>query len=61
MERLHVKVRRDIVDLQKDYEHGIRKPLSDLMRAWKGIKEKDPDDHHSFFYLAGLHGAPFRG
>jgi tyrosinase len=31
------------------------------MRAWKGIKEKDPNDPNSFFFIAGLHGAPFRG
>jgi tyrosinase len=54
-------IRRNILDIQKDYEKGDKKPLSDLMRAWKGIKEKSPEELKSFFVLGGLHGEPFRG
>lgn len=56
-----VKVRRSLHELQKDYEKGIKKPLEDLMRAWKGIQELDPTDPKSFYCLAGFHGEPFRG
>jgi tyrosinase len=56
-----VNVRRSLHDLQKDYENGIKKPLEDLMRAWKGIYELDPTDPKSFYCLAGFHGEPFRG
>lgn len=54
-------MRRSLTELQHDYEHGERKPLEDLMRAWKGIKELPPDDPRSFFVLGGYHGEPFRG
>jgi tyrosinase len=33
------RVRRSIKDLQDDYTNGNKKPLEDLMRAWKGIKD----------------------
>lgn len=56
-----IKERRNIIDLQNDYNKGDKKPLSDLMRAWKGIQELNPKDLKSFFYIGGLHGAPFRG
>jgi tyrosinase len=56
-----VSVRRSLHDLQKDYENGNKKPLEDLMRAWKGIQELDPNDPKSFYCLAGFHGEPFRG
>lgn len=55
------RVRRSIEDLQADYKHGNKKPLEDLMRAWKGIKELPADNPHSFFMLGGFHGEPFRG
>lgn len=56
-----LKVRRSIQDLQDDYAKGDTKPLQDLMRAWKGIKDLPPTDPKSFFALGGLHGEPFRG
>jgi len=56
-----IRVRRSITELQDDYSKGNKKPLEDLMRAWKGIKELAPDDAHSFFMLGGYHGEPFRG
>jgi tyrosinase len=56
-----IRVRRSITELQNGYNNGDKKPLEDLMRAWKGIKELPPDDPHSFFTLGGYHGEPFRG
>ena len=56
-----LRLRRSIQDLQDDYTKGDKKPLEDLMRAWKGIKELPPDDPRSFFMLGGYHGEPFRG
>src|SRR6476646_9401818 len=56
-----LRVRRSIQELQDDYKKGKKKPLEDLMRAWKGIKELPPDDPLSFFVLGGYHGEPFRG
>ncbi len=56
-----VGVRRSIVELQNDYNNGNKKPLEDLMRAWKAIKELPPEDERSFFMLGGYHGEPFRG
>jgi tyrosinase len=56
-----LRVRRSIQELQDDYTKGNKKPLEDLMRAWKGIKELPPDDPKSFFVLGGYHGEPFRG
>jgi tyrosinase len=56
-----VRVRPSIEELQKRYEQGDKKPLEDLMRAWKGIKELPPTDPNSFFMLGGFHGEPFRG
>jgi tyrosinase len=56
-----VRVRRSIQDLQNDYNSGNKKPLEDLMRAWKGIKDLPPNDPNSFFVIGGYHGEPFRG
>lgn len=56
-----VRVRRSIQDLQHDYDNGKKKPLEDLMRAWKGIKDLPPDNPDSFFVIGGYHGEPFRG
>jgi tyrosinase len=55
------RVRRSLTDLQNDFDNGNKKPLEDLMRAWKGIKELPPTDPRSFFVLGGYHGEPFRG
>jgi tyrosinase len=55
------RVRRSLSELQAEYENGQKKPLEDLMRAWRGIKELPPDDLHGFFMLGGYHGEPFRG
>ncbi|HMI82150.1 MAG TPA: tyrosinase family protein [Solirubrobacterales bacterium] len=55
------RIRRSLTELQAEYENGDKKPLEDLMRAWKGIKELRSDDPRSFFVLGGYHGEPFRG
>lgn len=55
------RVRRSLTELQAEYEKGEKKPLEDLMRAWQGIKELEPEDLNSFFKLGGYHGEPFRG
>ena len=39
-----LRIRRSLQELQDDYANGNKKPLEDLMRAWKGIKELPPDD-----------------
>ncbi|HEX2202716.1 MAG TPA: tyrosinase family protein [Longimicrobium sp.] len=56
-----LRVRRSIEELQDEYTAGNRKPLEDVVRAWKGIQELPPTDHRSFFVLGGYHGEPFRG
>ena len=39
------RTRRNIQELQDEYSSGRdKKPLEDLMRAWKAIKELPPDD-----------------
>lgn len=56
-----IRVRRSITELQTEYTNGNKKPLEDLMRAWKGIKALPATDPNSFFVLGGYHGEPFRG
>ena len=61
MQNANLRVRRDLVELQNEYQAGNKKPLEDLMRAWKSIKELPAEDPRSFFMLGGYHGEPFRG
>ena len=61
MQNIAPNIRYSISDLQKEYDNGNKAPLENLMRAWKGIKELDPQDPRSFFNLGGFHGEPFRG
>ncbi|HEY1749621.1 MAG TPA: tyrosinase family protein [Caulobacteraceae bacterium] len=56
-----LRVRRSLEDLQAAYDKGDKKPLENLWRAWKGIKELPADDPNSFFMIGGYHGEPFRG
>ncbi|WAC02253.1 tyrosinase family protein [Lacinutrix neustonica] len=56
-----VRIRPAVAELQHAYDTGNKKPLEDLMRAWKGIKELPPEDPNSFFKLGGFHGEPFVG
>lgn len=53
------KVRWSVRDLQKEYDNGNRKPLEDVVRAWKGIQELPASDKRSFFVFGGYHGEPF--
>lgn len=55
-----LRVRPSLISLQQEYDLGNKKPLEDLMLAWKGIKELPPEDPLSFFALAGHHGAPLQ-
>jgi len=61
MSQTTLRIRRSLLEVQADYENGNKKPLEDLMRAWKGIKELPHDNPKSFFKLGGYHGEPFRG
>jgi tyrosinase len=56
-----MRVRSSIQEIQAEYKKGNKKPLENLMRAWKGVKELPPEDPRSFFMLGGFHGEPFRG
>lgn len=56
-----LRTRYSVRELQKKYEKGDKKPLEDLVRAWKGIKDLPASDTKSFFNLAGYHGEPFTG
>lgn len=57
----NLRIRPSIESLQTSYSNGDKKPLEDLMRAWKGMKELPANDPNSFFKLGGYHGEPFRG
>lgn len=61
MSTIQLRVRKSIIEVQRDYENGNKTELENLMRAWKGIKELPADDPNSFFRLGGYHGEPFRG
>ncbi|AUX46382.1 pigment biosynthesis-related tyrosinase [Sorangium cellulosum] len=54
-----VGTRRSVQDLQAAYDRGDKKPLEDVMRAWRGIKSLSPRDQNSFFVIGGYHGEPF--
>jgi tyrosinase len=56
-----LRVRPSLEELGNEYKNGNKKPLEDLMRAWKGMKELPPGDPRSFYVLGGYHGEPFRG
>lgn len=56
-----LRVRHSVRELEQMYEAGNKKPLEDLMRAWKGIKALPPEDVNSFFNIGGYHGEPFIG
>ncbi|MEL7251096.1 MAG: tyrosinase family protein [Bacteroidota bacterium] len=61
MKNNNVRVRYSVRQLEQMHKDGNTKPLDDLIRAWKGIKELPPEDLNSFFNLAGYHGEPFTG
>jgi tyrosinase len=55
-----VGVRRSLRELQDAWDAGDRRPLEDVVRAWRGIQALPPDDPQSFFVLGGFHGEPFQ-
>lgn len=65
-----LRIRRSVNDLWKDWAEGEKdnlpekkKPLEDLVKAWKGIQDlakDDPDHPNGFFKIGGMHGSPFR-
>jgi tyrosinase len=56
-----VGTRRSIYELMDERENGEPEALDAVMRAWKGIQDREPDDPGSFFVIGGYHGEPFRG
>lgn len=54
-----LKIRHSVRELEEMYQNDNKKPLEDLMRAWKGIKELPPENPNSFFQIGGYHGEPF--
>jgi tyrosinase len=56
-----LRVRESITKMQNEWVQGNKKPLDDLMRAWKGIKDLPADNRNSFVVIGGYHGEPFRG
>lgn len=57
-----LRIRRSIAELELLYTTGQDPSLlENVIRAFRGIMDKDPEDPDSFFMLAGFHGEPFRG
>jgi tyrosinase len=57
-----VRVRHSIQYIQYLYNSNEdRSKLENLIRAFRGIQDLPPHDPKSFFYIAGLHGLPYRG
>ena len=56
------RVRHSLQYIQHLYDSGQdRSKLENLIRAFRGIQALPPDNTRSFFYIAGLHGLPYRG
>lgn len=51
-----LKERLSIQDLVRRYESGEKRPLENVLRAFKYMQEMDPKDKQSYFTLAGYHG-----
>lgn len=56
-----VRARKDIRQIQAQYDAGDKTELENLIRAWQGIQKLPADDKKSLFMIAGYHGEPFRG
>jgi tyrosinase len=56
-----IGTRRSIYELMDERDNGEPEALDAVMRAWKGIQDREPDDPGSFFVIGGYHGEPFRG
>lgn len=54
-------VRRSLIELQRDHDHGRNNELEKLVTAWAYIKSLPADDPNSFFIIGGYHGEPFAG
>ncbi|KAG8529701.1 uncharacterized protein KY384_005182 [Bacidia gigantensis] len=55
------RIRVSIQKLEAEYNLANRKPLENLITAWRGIRSLPPEDPNSFFAIAGFHGEPFHG
>jgi tyrosinase len=53
-------IRPSLSTLQQRYDAGDKKPLEDLICAWRGIKSLPASGPRSFFVLGGYHGEPFQ-
>ena len=57
-----LRVRHSLQYIQHLYDSGEDpSKLENLIRAFRGIQALPPDNKKSYFYIAGLHGLPFRG
>jgi tyrosinase len=55
------RFRKDIRELEYEYDHGTKKPLETLIKAFRGVARLPAKDPNSFFVIGGYHGMPFRG
>jgi len=56
----HKKVRKSILEIQRDWENGNIKELENLMTAWAGINALAPSEFDSFFVVDGFYGESLR-
>ena len=57
-----LRKRHSIQYIQHLYTSNVdRSKLENLIRAFRGIQALPPDNEKSFYYIAGLHGLPYRG
>lgn len=55
-----MRVRQSIQRLQYLYDTGEDKTqLENLVKAFRGIQKRGPEDESSFYALAGYHGEPY--
>lgn len=59
-ETSHLATRPSLSTLQAAYDAGDKKPLENLVRAWRAISALPPSDDRSLFVLGGFHGEPFK-
>lgn len=51
-----IKERLSIQELERRYKSGDKRPLENVLRAFKYMQEMDPANKQSYFTLAGYHG-----
>lgn len=56
-----LRERFSIQELQRRYEAGNKRPLENVLWAFKYMQELDFNDKQSYFYLAGFHGLSANG